>query len=219
MIAALHLASDSDPEVRIALRWRRVLEAMQELVGSPGYAAWVMQCEAAGGFEKQASNEEIAAAIQSLPSAFAASMLPKAKAALDRNDMDAAVGIVSLLQSAGSSNAASATLSPLLDRLEDALDVDCRELDRELRDKLRTNRESPQYFYAANLEETEKGAAFYTSRIDDPLRRFCTLAKDDPHRLARCVPGAEKCSRWWHSVGSGRANSSGPRKHCWRRWS
>jgi hypothetical protein len=73
----------------------------------------------------------------------------------------------------------------LLDRLEDAVYADCREMDRKLREVLRTRDDAPAEYYSANREASREAAAFYGQKIRPALKQLAALCADDPDRLVR----------------------------------
>jgi hypothetical protein len=184
-LASLHSALLNDPEVADAARWRRVMERFADLAASPDYAVWLARAEGEGDFEKRASAEEIRAALDAPPSALAAGVAPKARAALDRGDGEACAAIVSLLRAASPAQAGGGPVRALLDDLEDGLHAQCRECDRALRDVLRTNRDAPQDFYSTNFDAAVAAEKAYATRISPALELLCRVSADDPDRTVR----------------------------------
>jgi hypothetical protein len=189
-LAALHAAWAADPGVSDVERWRGVLTAFETLSAEPQWTAWLLRADAEGDFEKRASAAEIGVAVVSLPGALASALIPKAQEALDRGDTDACAAIVSLLRTSGATDttgtaAQSGAVRGLLDRLEDAVQIDCREMDRKLRDVLRTRDEAPAEYYSTNREASRDAAAFYGEKIRPAMKQLAALCADDPDRLMR----------------------------------
>lgn len=205
-VGALHAAVFADPEATDPGRWQRVMGQFAALAASPEAAAWLTRAEQDGDFEKRAAAGEIDAALKAVPLALAAALIPKAEAALARNDMETCAGLVLALRAAGSlGDEAAGPVGRLLDAAEDALAAQCRELDAELRDKLRTNRQEPQPFYADNYAATLKATGFYNDTINPALGRFYTLAAGDTDRLtrarSRCGEALELLGLGWEWSG------------------
>jgi hypothetical protein len=188
-LIALHAAWASDPDGADLQRWREVVRRFVELAASPACAAWLTAAERQGDFEKHASVEEIDKAVKALPGALAAALVLKAQAALDRDDLEGCTRIASLLGDVGRAQQIAAPLHGLLDRLEDGLSAHCREMDRELRDKLRTNHRAPGPFYADNLVAAQNAEALYDQKLRGTLPGLCMLARDDHDRLLRMRSG------------------------------
>jgi hypothetical protein len=184
-VAALHAASMTPAGTCDAGLWRRAVTEFNALSESPGYLDWLAGKEAEGDFEKRASIEEIAAAVRALPAAVLAAVVPHARAALDGDDLPGCSALLDLLRAGARSPETSAPLRGLLDALEDALDAHCRQMDADLRDKLRTNRTAPEPYYPANLGASMDAAVFYLDNIVPALARIQVVAADDPVRLSR----------------------------------
>ncbi|MDB5322207.1 MAG: hypothetical protein JWN40_3838 [Phycisphaerales bacterium] len=187
MLRSLHTAYQADAEVTDVARWRRVVERVNRLASRPDYAAWLERLEVEGDFEKRASPAELRAAVQVLPAAIVAALVPKAQAALDRDDANACADIAQILRAAGAGcGASSSPLGLLLDRLEDALERQCSEMERDLRDKLRTHRTQADVWHLGNRQACHTAATFYNETISVGLDRFCALAEHERDRLERC---------------------------------
>ena len=184
-VAALHAASMTPAGTCDAGLWRRAVTEFNALSESPDYLDWLARVEAEGDFEKRASVEEIAAAVRALPAVVLAAVVPHARAALDGDDVPACSALLDLLRAGARSPETSAPLRGLLDALEDALDAHCRQMDADLRDKLRTNRTAPESYYPANLGASMDAAVFYLDTIVPALARIQVVAADDPVRLPR----------------------------------
>jgi hypothetical protein len=183
VLHALHAASVTDPGVTEPARWHRVVEGVRSLASPPEFAAWMSRIEETGDFEKRASTAEIKSAVDSLAGAVLAALVPHAHAALDRDDPEACADIAMILRDAGGGT--SPALRLLLDRLEDALDRQCRDLDTELRDKLRTDRKFPDTWYPQNRQACQIAATMYARIVAVSLARFLALAEGDSDRLVR----------------------------------
>lgn len=184
-IAAMHAAWAMDPEGSDTARWRNLMRRVIALCDSPAYADWIASIEAAGDFEKRASDSEIAAAIRKVPAALSAVLATMARKALERNDMNAGAELVLVLRDAGGGAAGGAAVAVLLDGLEDAVSGHCREMDHDLRDKLQTNRSEPDYYFSQNLAASRVAEQFYRVNIKPGLERFCVLADSDANRITR----------------------------------
>jgi hypothetical protein len=184
-VGALHAASMTPAGTSDAGLWRRAVTEFNALSESPDYLDWLAGVEAEGDFEKRVSPEEIAASVRALSAAVLAAVVPHARAALDGDDLPACSALLDLLRAGSRSPETSAPLRGLLDGLEDALDAHCRQMDADLRDKLRTNRTAPEPYYPANLGASMDAAVFYLDTIVPTLARIQIVAADDPDRLSR----------------------------------
>jgi len=184
-LAALHGAWIGDPEVADSARWRQLMGKLADLSASPEFTDWLMQVEVAGDFDKRASRDEAAAVARSLPAALAFALIPKAQAAIDRGNIGRGTELLAVIRSAGSGGDVHEAVRALLDRIEDTLAVKCREMDAELRAKLRTNHQAPEGYYPANRAASTWAMLFYGRWIQGPLKGLCELAADDRDRLTR----------------------------------
>ncbi|HVS73026.1 MAG TPA: hypothetical protein VHQ47_17355 [Phycisphaerae bacterium] len=151
---------------------------------APDTLPWLLDLEHAGDFEKPATPDEIAAALEAFPANCAAAYLPRARAAIERADLATLLPIAALLHAARCPQVRA--LHPqLLDILEDNLVKRCDMFDAQLRDTLRTNEQLPHNFYAKNLAVTQDVSAAIDSTLSPFLRHLPEIAPDDPDRVAR----------------------------------
>jgi hypothetical protein len=181
-LSMLHAAILADGTADAPRHWRDAMGGFKTLCASDDFLAWLGEAEAAGDFDKRASLDEIYAAVRSIPVAVADAVVPHLRAALDRGDPTACAGLVSIIREG---DAAGTSLDRLADALEDVIDGHCRQIDAELRDALRTRREAPEPFYAANYAATFKAAGAYNAHVDPALSRLRAVAGDDLHRMTR----------------------------------
>jgi hypothetical protein len=183
VLQALHSAYINDPAITQPARWQSVMEGVNGLASMPEFAAWMSRVEENGNFEKRAAAAELYEAIDELPGAVLAALVPKAQEAVDRDDAQACADIAMILRAGG--KGAASPLRLLLDRLEDQLNQQCREVEIELREKLRTNHSQPAPFYAQNREACHQAATVYNQTISPSLNRFLKLAEADSDRADR----------------------------------
>ena len=183
-VAALHAASAPAVTFEIA-RWQQAIARFSALSALPDYLAWLVDVEAEGQFDKRASRAELEEALQSLPGAIVAALVPHAQMALDREDATTCSAILALLRDNQASPQAGDAVTRLVHGLEDVLDAHCRQMDTALRDKLRTNHSAPQPYYPANYEASHDAAMFYNSAVNPALERIRLIAGDDAEVIAR----------------------------------
>ncbi|HVX86596.1 MAG TPA: hypothetical protein VH253_17575 [Phycisphaerae bacterium] len=151
---------------------------------APDTLPWLIDLEHAGDFEKAATPDEVAAALQAFPAHCAAGYLPRSRAAIERVDLPTLLPIAALLHTAKFPQV-RALLPQLLDVLEDNMARRCDAFDAQLREGLRTNEQFPFSFYPKNLALTQDVAAAIDSTLSPFLRHLPELAPDDPDRIAR----------------------------------
>ncbi len=162
-------------------------ELFPEQATSQDARNWLEQSENDGGFEKRAHAAEIEVALANLPEALAATLIAEAEGAMNRGDLSRCTRIASILQLYRSSNLTMTrgTISGLLDRLEDTIEIHCREIDTELRNRLRTHSQNREMYFFTNREASKNAERIFDNSVKPALDGFCTLAADDPDRLIR----------------------------------
>ena len=216
-VTALHVAGAIDPAATDVSRWKNVFQRIQFVVKSADTIGWLTQVEEDGEFEKRASTAEITTAVEGLPAALAAGLIPRIQSALDRNDTKGATELIALFSDDGPIGELAITVRGLLDHLEDDINVQCNEADHALRNVLRTSR-SPREFYAANFGFTSVAANTYKSSIGPALARLSAIAPNDAQRILRvrsiCGQLHELIALGW----SGRGSSSPRKNGYWPGW-
>jgi hypothetical protein len=184
-VAELHRVFRADPNVSQAGQWWDAISRFNSLSADPAYLDWIARSESDGGFEKAPTPFELDQAAQFVPDAIYAALIPKAEASLDRGDLTAFDGIVSLLSSKPHGDDDASLLQPLLDRMEDKLHSRCEEIDKALRDKLLTNRQQPEPYFERNRAATYDAALAYSRNIKPLLAHVLEVAADDTDRTTR----------------------------------
>lgn len=164
--------------------WPGLLAATASLCRSPAAAQWLRQAENAGGFDKPASDAEIAAALAALPAAIAAGLIKPAVAAAEGGDAAAIASLITAIRAVP----AAAPLAPadmLFDRIEDQFDIRTAEMEKQLRDNLRIDRLNPDRLANDNYDHTTVAADIYKDRVSPVLAVLMTESADDADRMMR----------------------------------
>jgi hypothetical protein len=156
-----------------------------EVFGYPGFADWQRELERQGRFDKQASNEEVDSAISAVVAAVSAGLVRPALNALDHGRLDAVTAIAAAVKQFPPSPRGPDSAKDLLDRMEDLFNARCAEMEKDLRDNLRTNRQSPRGFYEANFEQSNRSARFYDNKVRPVMQSPIELCQSDSDRLVR----------------------------------
>ncbi|MDB5299168.1 MAG: hypothetical protein JWO87_831 [Phycisphaerales bacterium] len=180
-LAALHAALLLDPLVKDESRWHRALVGFGTLSGSDDYRDWLYRAESDGDFEKRAEFSEIDAALKALPDSIAGSLIAKADEALAHDDLEGCSRVLRLLGVAGN----VALQYRVLDRIEDALERRCNQLDDDMKARLQCDRDRYSENMAANRQVCLDAAMFYNDAISPIMTELDSLAAGDGDRTLR----------------------------------
>lgn len=163
--------------------WRYLLDHCQPHAAA--CSTWLAAAETAGQFEKQTTAAEIDSAAESLPAALAGALEERIVTAVTLSQWPTARQLAELLQNRRALPGVPEVCDHLLNRLEDLLDLRCRQEETDLRAVLRTNDQFPGAFYSANAEACHKTRRAYETDLLPQLRILMDLSAHDPDRYTR----------------------------------
>jgi hypothetical protein len=165
--------------------WTAVIRRIIESSESPELVGWMRETEQTGQFDKRASPEEIENAVAHLPAAVAAGVVGKAILALEQGNLETVTAIAMAVRQVKAPPRQIHPADDLLDRLEDVFNTRSAEMEKDLRDNLRINRQSPDGFYAANYVHATRGGEIYDEKILPVMSALLQLSAGDNDRLTR----------------------------------
>ncbi len=155
--------------------WESVLNKFQYLSNSQEHLHWQLRLENEGGFEKRASEAEIADGQREVPREIAGSLGRHIESALEDDNAEEASSFLAILRSVG-----GRTDQRVLDRLEEVFERRCRGIADDLRAGVHGHQ--PPQRNAATADGATR--AFENSIV--PLRRDLEkLADNQPERIKR----------------------------------
>ena len=186
----LHMATVRDPNLKDPSQWHDVILGLRQLSSSDEYLCWLVDQENNGDFDKRASLEEIAEALQRLPDSLTAGFIARAEAALENDDFVVAGRIVELLKGCGQS--ADKSLAQILDRAEDLLIHRCSRLHEDLERQIKWDRDAFTQERPHNQQVCRELATVFNESIEPVIEEWQTLAPGDQERAERIRLSAAK---------------------------
>ena len=189
-LKSIVLVSIQDPDVKTPELWIKALELWADVLSDEGYWDQFEVVEKNGGFEPEASSEEIARVRDEAPSRILTDLAIVAKDGLVHSDYDKTKRVLTVLRSGRDSPSAIAEIEEdILGPLEERLEKLCIEVRRACGDGIKRDDHSA----SVNRDMCEAALGRFDQEVVPALHRFLSLVDNESEMAGRARGASALC--------------------------